>query len=68
MARITEPGGVVAISELIQYADKQRLDFTALFQETELELKSATETKEEGVEERGTVVKYLCRKPLSSGS
>lgn len=64
MARVTRPGGIVAVSELVQYANNPRLDFTSLFQEAQLMLEYSEENEVKEAEGEGVVAKYLSRKSL----
>jgi SAM-dependent methyltransferase len=64
MTRVVRPGGVVAASELVQYPDKQRLDFKPLFKEARLECEYIDEREVDSQEGRGVIATYLCRKPL----
>lgn len=59
MARVAGPGGIVAARELVQYSDRRRLDFGALFAEAGLKPLWTEERAVDGSENGGVVGKYL---------
>jgi len=62
MTRVVKPNGVVAMSELLQFSDKPKLEFESLFELAGLEIvyKKVTEVDDE--RRKGTFADYICRK------
>jgi SAM-dependent methyltransferase len=63
MARVVKPGGIVAVSELLQYSDKPKLDFGKLFEKAGLRIFHMRESEVNSPKGHGTVAEYICKKP-----